>query len=285
MPEVMARADVVLREVGATNRTHLADYANAITDQTAMILRVRPSNYAITGFTSSVPEAELASLAHAHGLIFYDELGSGALVDLSRWGLPYERTVQDSLADGADIVSFSGDKLLGGPQAGLIVGRSDYVATVAKNPLKRAIRLDKVTLAALEATLALYDDHDTLPTHLPALGMLSRAAEDIQAVADRIAPAISKAAADWSVEIRQCKSQIGSGALPVDMLDSFAVVLSPREQSRRGRGRRLEQLAVTFRSLPTPVIGRVFEDSFWLDCRCLVDEPAFLAQLSELQAS
>jgi L-seryl-tRNA(Ser) seleniumtransferase len=284
MPEVMARADVKLREVGATNRTHLADYADAITDQTAMILRVRPSNYAITGFTSSVPEAELAALAHEHGLIFYDELGSGALVDLSRWGLPYERTVEDALADGADIVSFSGDKLLGGPQAGLIVGKSAYVQKVAKNPLKRAIRLDKVTLAALEATLALYDDPDALPEHLPALAMLSRSAEDIEALASRVAPAVSAAAPGWSVEIRQCKSQIGSGALPVDMLESFAVVLSPQNDVKRGRGRKLDRLAAAFRSLPTPVIGRVFEDCFWLDCRCLFEEQAFLVQLSELKA-
>lgn len=283
MPEVMARAGVKLKEVGATNRTHLADYADAIGERTAMIVRVRPSNYAITGFTSTVPERELADLARAHGLVFYDELGAGALVDFRAWGLPYERTVQDALADGADIVSFSGDKLLGGPQAGLIVGRKDLVAKVAKNPLKRAIRLDKATLAALEATLALYDDPDSLAERLPSLRLLARKASDIRAVAERVLPALTAAAPGWIVEAAPCRSQIGSGALPVDLLDSYAVVLAPPAELERGRGRRLERLAAAFRASPRPVIGRISEDRFWLDCRCLEDEAAFLAQLSELR--
>lgn len=284
MPEVMARAGVKLKEVGATNRTHLADYAEAIGPRTAMIVRVRPSNYAITGFTSSVPERELAALASAHGLVFYDELGAGALVDFERWGLPHERTVQEALADGADIVSFSGDKLLGGPQAGLIVGRKDLVQKVAKNPLKRAIRLDKSTLAALEATLALYDDPDSLAERLPSLRLLSRPAEAIRDVAARVAPALTRSAPGWIVGIEACKSQIGSGALPVDMLESFAVAFEPPENVRRGRGRRLDRLAAAFRALPVPVIGRVAEDTFWLDCRCLEDEAGFLGQLGGLEA-
>ncbi len=285
MPEVMARAGVKLREVGATNRTHLADYADAINTKTAMIVRVRPSNYAITGFTSVVPERDLAALAKAHGLVFYDELGAGALVDFARWGLPHERTVQEALADGADIVSFSGDKLLGGPQAGLIVGRKELIAKVAKNPLKRAIRLDKATLAALEATLALYDDPDSLAERLPSLRLLSRAPEAIGTAAARVAPALAAAAADWTVAIAPCKSQIGSGALPVDVLPSHAVTFQAPASVQRGRGRRLERLAAAFRALPVPVIGRIAEDMFWLDCRCLEDEATFLAQLTELATS
>jgi len=284
MPEVMARAGVKLREVGATNRTHLSDYADAINDKTAIIVRVRPSNYAITGFTSSVPEPELAALAKANDLVFYDELGAGALVDFAKWGLPHERTVQEALADGADIVSFSGDKLLGGPQAGLIVGRKDLVAKVAKNPLKRAIRLDKSTLAALEATLALYDDPDALAENLPSLRLLARAPGDIGATAERALGPITDAAPGWEVSVEPCMSQIGSGALPVDVLPSVAVVMAPPAAVVRGRGRRLERLAAAFRALPTPVIGRIAEDRFWLDCRCLEDEPAFIAQLAELQA-
>lgn len=282
MPEVMARAGVILREVGATNRTHLRDYAEAITEETAMILRVRPSNYAITGFTSVVPERELAKLAKEHGLIFYDELGAGALVDFARWGLPHERTVQESLGDGADIVSFSGDKLLGGPQAGLIVGRADLVGQVAKNPLKRAIRLDKSTLAALEATLALYDDPESLDQTVPSLRLLARPLDEIKAVAERMAAALQPVASDWAVSVAACKSQIGSGALPVDLLPSSAVVLTPPGDAPKGRGRRLDALATAFRNLPTPVVGRVAEDRFWLDCRCLEDEGAFVAQLGKL---
>ena len=283
MPEVMERAGVILREVGATNRTHLRDYADAINDRTAMIVRVRPSNYAITGFTSAVPEAELAALARERGVIFYDELGAGALVDFERWGLPHERTVREALADGADIVSFSGDKLLGGPQAGLIVGREDLVDRVAKNPLKRAIRLDKATLAALEATLALYDDPDTLAEKLPSLRLLSRPVNEIEAVAARIQPAVAKALPGWTVETASAKSQIGSGALPVDLLESFAVVAAP-DGDGRGQGGRLNRLAAAFRALPTPVIGRVAEDRFWLDCRCLEDEAGFRDQLDRLEA-
>lgn len=280
MPEVMAAAGVKLREVGATNRTHLADYANAIGEETAMIVRVRPSNYAITGFTSFVPERELADLAHAHGLVFYDELGAGALVDFAAFGLPHERTVREALADGADIVSFSGDKLLGGPQAGLIAGRQDLVAAVAKNPMKRAIRLDKSTLAALEATLALYDDPESLRARLPALRLLSRPADDIRRTAERVAPALSAACPGWEIALAPCRSQIGSGALPVDLLESAAVTFAA---SKSGG---LERLAAAFRALGRPVIGRIAENRFWLDCRCLEpdQEPDFLAQLSELQA-
>lgn len=284
MPEVMARAGVILREVGATNRTHLRDYADAINDATAMIVRVRPSNYAITGFTSSVPEADLAALAKERDVIFYDELGAGALVDFEKWGLPHERTVQEALADGADVVSFSGDKLLGGPQAGLIVGRKDLVDRVASNPLKRAIRLDKATLAALEATLALYDDPDSLARHLPGLRLLSRPVDEIEAVARRVQPAVAEALPGWTVESAPAKSQIGSGALPVDLLESFAVVANLSGEAR-GQGGRLNRLAAAFRALPTPVIGRVAEDRFWLDCRCLEDEAGFLGQLDGLKAS
>lgn len=282
MPEVMVRAGVKLREVGATNRTHLRDYEDAITDKTAMIVRVRPSNYAITGFTSSVPEKELAALAKANGVIFYDELGAGALVDFRQWGLPYERTVQEALSDGADIVSFSGDKLLGGPQAGLIVGRADLVKRVAKNPLKRALRLDKATLAALEATLQLYDDPDSLAQSLPSIRLLARQAADIMPVAGRIAKALADIAGGWQIAVEDCASQIGSGALPVDMLPSAAVTMTLADNVKRGRGRKLDRLAAAFRALPQPVIGRIAEDRFWLDCRCLEDEAGFIAQLPEL---
>jgi L-seryl-tRNA(Ser) seleniumtransferase len=269
MPEVMARAGVKLREVGATNRTHLSDYENAISEKTGIIIRVRPSNFAIHGFTSSVPEKDLAALAHRHGLPFYDELGAGALLDLRRWGLPYERTVQEALHDGADVISFSGDKLLGGPQAGLIVGRKDLITKISKNPLKRAIRLDKTTMAALEATLALYDDEEKLADLLPTLRFLSRKEAEIREVAEELAAVVIPLAPEWRVSVAGCKSQIGSGALPVDVLESAAVVFESKDPSKKSVGRKLKRLASEFRELPTPIIGRIHEEKFWLDCRCL----------------
>jgi len=279
MPEVMARAGVKLREVGATNRTHLSDYANAISNKTGIIVRVRPSNFAIQGFTSSVAEKDLAALAHEHGIPFYDELGAGALVDLRRWGLPYERTVQEALLDGADIVSFSGDKLMGGPQAGLIVGRKDLVAKISRNPLKRAIRLDKITLAALEATLALYDNDETLAESLPTIRYLSRKEPEIREIAETLAAVLSSYVPEWKVEVASCKSQIGSGALPVDVLDSFAVTFQHRNSSTKASGGKLKKLALQFRNLPTPVIGRIHEEKFWLDCRCLDNVSAIKANV------
>ena len=282
MPDIMARAGAKLREVGTTNRTHVGDYAAALGARTALLLKVHTSNYAIEGFTATVPERELASLAHAHGLPLMVDLGSGALVDLARWGLPREPTVQDTLAAGADIVTFSGDKLLGGPQAGLIVGREDLVARLNRNPMKRAVRVDRMTVAALAATLRLYADPDRLPGRLPALRLLARPTTEIRATADRIRPALAEQlAGQATVRVVDCQSQVGSGARPLDLLESAALAIEPTGGAR-GRGRRLARLAAAFLALPIPVIGRLRDEALVLDLRCLEDESGFVAQLDEL---
>jgi L-seryl-tRNA(Ser) seleniumtransferase len=280
MPDIMARAGCKLVEVGTTNRTHLADFANAMGPRTALIMKVHPSNYAIEGFTSAVDEAELAALAHKHNLPFAIDLGSGTLVDLAAYGLPHEPTPMDALKAGADLVTFSGDKLLGGPQAGIIVGKADLVRKLDRNPLKRALRLDKGRLAALEAVLRLYADPDRLVQRLPALRLLTRDSADIKALGERILamlPATVTAAAQ--AELQPCRSQIGSGSLPIDRLESWCLSLRPARQG----GTALARLAAAFRALPVPVIGRIEEGCFKMDLRCLEDEPAFLAQLAQLQ--
>jgi L-seryl-tRNA(Ser) seleniumtransferase len=273
VPDIMARSGAVLREVGTTNRTHPKDYQAAIGPETAALMRVHPSNYAITGFTAAVDTAQLAAIAHAADLPLIEDLGSGSLVDLSRWGLPHEPTPREAMEAGADLVTFSGDKLLGGPQAGLIVGRRDLVARLNGNPMKRAMRLDKGRLAALEAVLRLYLDPDRLPEALPALRLLTRPRPEIAATAERIAAAVASAWPDRPVLAEPCRSQIGSGALPVDLLDSVAVTIG---------GGNLEGLAAAFRALPRPVIGRIGQGRLWLDCRCLepAEEAAFIAQLA-----
>jgi L-seryl-tRNA(Ser) seleniumtransferase len=282
MPDIMAGAGARLVEVGTTNRTHLEDYEQAVGPDTGLILKAHTSNYLIQGFTKSVPEAELGALARARGVPFIHDLGSGALVDFGRYGLRAEPTVRAALAGGADLVTFSGDKLLGGPQAGIVAGSRDRIARVARNPMKRALRLDKVRLAALEATLRLYRDLDSLPRTLPTLRAFVRPHSEIAAVAERMLGAVAKAVGKgYAVSVVDCASQIGSGALPLETLPSAGLAIAP--VSRKGAGTRLEVLAAAFRGLPVPVIGRVKDGALVLDLRCLDDEACFLHQLGRLR--
>jgi len=235
----------------------------------------------VQGFTATVPESELAKLAHEHDLPFIIDLGSGTLVDLAQYGLPHEPTPREALANGADVVTFSGDKLLGGPQAGLLVGRRDLMARIAKNPMKRALRLDKLTLTALDAVLRLYLHPERLHHELPALQLLTRTAEDIAAQAARVLPHVATAIGEtWQVEITSCHSQIGSGALPVDSLPGSGLAMTPA-----GKKGNVGKLAAAFRALPVPVIGHIKDGAYILDLRCLDHEDEFVAQLQQLKVS
>jgi L-seryl-tRNA(Ser) seleniumtransferase len=283
IPAIMAHAGCRLREVGTTNRTHLADFEQAIGARSAMLMKVHTSNYAIQGFTAMVPEQELAALAHARGLPFVVDLGSGTLVDLSQYGLPKEPTPRETLAHGADLVTFSGDKLLGGPQAGIIVGRAELVKKIKRNHLKRALRVDKMTLAALEAVLRLYRQPEMLAQRLPTLRMLTRPASDIESLCRRIEPAVAQAVSHVAhVSVVPCHSQIGSGALPVELLPSTALALAPLKRGR-GEGTALKRLAAAFRALPIPVIGTISDGALKFDLRCLENEREFIDQLAPLR--
>ena len=280
MPDIMARSGCRLREVGTTNRTHLADYAQALGTKTALVMKVHASNYAIEGFTAAPDEAALARLCHERGVPFVVDLGSGALVELERFGLPHEPTPRETLAAGADLVTFSGDKLLGGPQAGIIAGRADLVARVKRNPMKRALRLDKMTIAALAAVLQLYADPERLVARLPTLRALARPAAEIRALAERLAAPLAARLSNCEIAVVPCDSQIGSGALPTQRIASAGLAITPR--GKRGAGAALARLAASFSALPIPVIGRVHEGALVLDLRCLEDETGFAEQLAAL---
>ncbi|MEE9253580.1 MAG: L-seryl-tRNA(Sec) selenium transferase [Pseudomonadales bacterium] len=282
MPDIMARAGCVLREVGTTNRTHLRDYENAIGDDTALLMKVHPSNYSVEGFTKSVSTRELADVTHARGLPLAVDLGSGTLLDLRRFGLPREPTAGETIAQGADLVSFSGDKLLGGPQAGLIVGRRDLIQTLKANPLKRALRVDKLTLAALSEVLKLYGEPDTLAKRLPLLRALTRTPDELRAQAQRLAPLVQSIVGDgFKVGAANCESQIGSGSLPSERLASHGLKIEPT--SAKQQTRTLEALASRLRALPTPVLGYIHSNALMLDLRCLDDEQALTHELELLR--
>jgi L-seryl-tRNA(Ser) seleniumtransferase len=283
LPDIMARAGARLVEVGTTNRTHLKDYEGAVGEATGLILKAHTSNYLIQGFTKSVSAPELSALARARKVPFVHDLGSGALVDLARYGLPPEPTVKESLDEGADLVTFSGDKLLGGPQAGIVAGRKDLVARVAKNPMKRALRLDKIRLAALEAILKLYRDPDRLAETLPTMRYFARPKAQMAEAASRLLLLVAAAVGEaYRVDIADCTSQVGSGSLPLETLPSCGIAIAPVD--RKGGGRRLEALVAALRALPVPVLGHVKDGALILDLRCLDDEAGFLSQLGQLQA-
>jgi len=279
IPDVMSRAGCKLAEVGTTNRTHGPDYIKAIECGAVAVMKVHTSNYAIEGFTASVDESTLSEIARAHSVVSISDLGSGCLVDLSSWGLPREQTVREVVETGIDVVTFSGDKLLGGPQCGVIAGKREIIDRIRKNPMKRALRCDKMTLAALEAVLELYADPEKMMHTVPALRLLTRPQAEIQALAERVLPTLEKVLGkQHHLKLIDCASQIGSGAVPVDTLPSVAICITPQSSS----GAAVNELAARFRSLPRPVVGRVHEGALWFDLRCLVDESDFVSGLNAL---
>jgi len=275
MPDIMVRAGAELIEIGTTNRTHPSDYRSAITAQTGVILKVHTSNYVISGFTAHVCPAELAAIAAEAKVPLLNDLGSGTLADLAKYGLQAEPTVREAVLN-ADLVTFSGDKLLGGPQAGFIVGRHELIEAINRNPMKRALRIDKIRLAAIEATLRLYSDPDRLSQRLPTLKFLTRNQKEIAQQAERLLPPVADLLGPaFSVEQCECQSQIGSGALPLHTLPSAGLRLRSLE-----RASAIEHLAAALRTSERPIVGRIEDGALVLDLRCLTDEAGFLSSLS-----
>ena len=283
IPDVMAQAGCRLREVGTTNRTHLKDYREAVNSDTALLMKVHTSNYQVQGFTKAVSEAELVTLGNECNLPVISDLGSGSLIDLTQYGLPPEPMPQQLIAAGVSLVSFSGDKLLGGPQAGIIIGKKALIARLQQHPLKRALRVDKVTLAALEATLQLYLHPEKLAQQLPTLRLLTRTQSEIAHQAQRLLPVLQTALAGlFLVEIADCLSQIGSGSLPVERLPSVALTLTPTNGSGSGSSSSstLQALADRLRTGDVPIIGRIHSGRLWFDLRTLEDDALFIRMMT-----
>jgi len=265
LPDVMAQSGAKMVEVGATNRTHLRDYQNAITEETAVLFRAHPSNFRITGFTKEVPIGEMAELGHSRGLIVVDDLGAGALVGLEAYGLPHEPTVQESIEAGADIVLFSADKLIGGPQGGIIVGRRDLIDRIRKHPLARAMRSDKTCLMALERTLHLFRDPEKLAETHPTYRMLATSPETLKKRARKLATAIGKTAPNAQTEIVETVGYLGSGSLPMEQLPTFAVAVTVEDVKPAELARRL-------RMDDACIFTRIEDDRVMLDARTITDK-------------
>jgi L-seryl-tRNA(Ser) seleniumtransferase len=265
IPEIMAKSGAVLREVGATNRTHPADYENAVNEKTALLLKVHTSNYKVVGFTAEVTLEQLVALGKKHRLPVMEDLGSGAFVDLSNYGLPKEPIVAERIQAGADVVTFSGDKILGGPQAGLIVGKRDLIARMNRNHLQRALRCGKLTLAALEATLRRYRQSPNIVEEIPTLRAFTRPLQEIRKMSEVLLPELQKAlGAEFELRLEESTAQIGSGALPTEELPTLVVSIDHQTMSANS-------IAQKFRAANPPIIGRINNDRFLLDLRCIFD--------------
>jgi len=266
IPDVMTRSGARMVEVGATNRTHLFDYENVIGEDTALLLKVHTSNFRVIGFTSEVPVPELVKLGRKHELPVMEDLGSGSLIDLSPWGLPKEPTVQEIVKDGADVVTFSGDKLLGGPQAGIIVGKKDIIARIKKNPMNRALRIDKFTLASLESVLRQYYDFDWALQNIPTLSMLTCDPQQLKKKGQRILRRLGGAKKHRAlIELQPTVSRVGGGAMPEHGLDSWALALQPGDMGASGLER-------WFRNLEVPLIVRIEDEKMILDLRTILEQ-------------
>ncbi|HIX99202.1 L-seryl-tRNA(Sec) selenium transferase [Eubacterium sp. ER2] len=278
IPDVMEQSGATLVEVGTTNKTHLADYEEAVTEETRALLKVHTSNYRIVGFTETVEIDELIPLAREKDIPVIEDLGSGVLIDLSRYGLTYEPTVQSSIAKGADVVSFSGDKLLGGPQAGIIVGKKKYIDMMKKNQLTRALRIDKFTAAALELVLHEYLSEEKAVRNVPVLRMITQPAGEVKKAADSFARKLRRLHLAAKIQVVPCQSQIGGGSLPLERLESWGVTIFPERVT-------VPELEERMRRLPVPIIPRVVNDTILMDMRTVTAEDAALAarELGELE--
>lgn len=262
IPDVCVQSGATLKEVGTTNKTHMRDYEVAITEETAAILKVHTSNYRILGFTDNVGAEDLLDLKRENDIYIIEDLGSGVLIDLSKYGIEYEPTVQDSINNGVDVVSFSGDKLLGGPQAGIIVGKREIISALKRNPLTRALRVDKFTISALEATLRLYMDEEIAIVKIPTLRMLTISRAELEEKARELYNLIDGLNESLNIEIKEVESEVGGGSLPLEKLPSFAVSIDSNVIST-------ERLEKYFREFRTPIIVRIIKDSIILDIRTI----------------
>ncbi len=275
IPEIMAKSGAILKEVGSTNRTHPQDYEKAIGKNTALLLKVHTSNYKIVGFSAEVSLEDMVAIGKKHNVPVMEDLGSGAIIDLSRHGLPKEPLVAERVALGADVVTFSGDKILGGPQAGLVVGRKNYLQQMNKNPLQRALRCGKLTLAALEATLRLYQQSADVAAEIPTLRAFTRSIADLEAAGARVLPALQKAlGGGFHAALEDSTSQIGSGAMPTEEIPTKVIAI---ESANIGA----ERIAEHFRRAEPPIIGRIKDGRFLLDLRAVFDEKDLIPNWSK----